>query len=286
MKIHAYDPVSDTTFFVFNDADYKGYITGKVEGLGPPSNRVSRGSYAGRSGGYSGQRYWDPRLITVTGLLIADTVTEMQNRRADWSDAFSWLDELQLVIQLENGNEYLINCSVDGTPTLDYIPLDPLRAPFSVSFLADDPVIYDNTAGHATSVTLSRVAGGGITWPLSWPLSWPAGAAGSTVNNTGTVPIYPVITLTGSMTNPVLSNQTTGEFISLPGFTAPSDAVVLVDLYNHTITLNGGNVAGLLGAGSSWWGLQKGQNTIKLTTSDVADTVTGTMVWRNGVMGI
>lgn len=286
MKIHLYDPVAEEYLYTFNESENKGYITGKIEGLGPPSIRASRGSYAGRSGGYSGKRLWDPRLVTVSGLLIADTVIEMQAHRAYWSDVFARLDDLYLLIDYENGNQYLIFCSIDGSPSLDYVPLDPLRAPFTVSMLADDPVIYDNTSGHAISVNLARTVGGGITWPLVWPAVWAAGAGSTTVNNDGTVPISPVIALTGSMTNPILSNETTGEFISLPSFTAPAGSVVKVDLRSEFITLNGGNISGLKSATSEWWSLQTGPNTIKLSTSDVADTVSGVMVWRNGVMGI
>src|SRR4051794_35936080 len=244
MKMHVYDPLAEAVLYTFNDAAQRGYITGKVEGLGPPSIRASRGSYAGRSGGYSGKRLWDPRLITVSGTLIADTVVEMQQRRLDWSDVFSRLDDLQLLIDYENGKQYIIFCSIDGTPSLDYTPLDPIKAPFAVSFLADDPVIYDNS-WDVNSVLLKKVVGGGITWPVTWPLTWAAGQGGTSVLNGGSVPIYPVITLTGSMTNPMVSNDTTGEFIELPDFTAPAGSVVVIDLYNQTITLNGGNIAGL-----------------------------------------
>src|SRR3954453_23200091 len=286
MKVHIYDPVTAEYIYSFNKSDNKGYITGKIEGLGPPAVRRSRGSYAARSGGYSGKGFWDPRLITVSGMLIADTVVEMQGHRSYWGEVFSRLDDIQLLIELENGNLFLIMCKIDGTPTLDYVPLDPRRAPFSVSFLADDPVIYDNTSGAAISVPLQKTVGGGVTWPMTWPMTWAAGAGATTVQNLGAVPIWPVITLTGSMTNPVISNQTTGEFISLPGFTAPAGSVVVIDLYNETVTLNGGNITGLLSAGSSCWALEEGPNTIKLSTTDVADTVSGLMAWRNGVMGI
>src|SRR3954469_17097094 len=189
MKIHVYDPVAAETLYTFNDDATKGYITGKVEGLGPPAIRASRGSYAGRSGGYSGKRLWDPRLITVSGTLIADTVVEMQQRRLDWSDVFARLDDLQLLIDYENGKQYIVFCSVDGAPSLDYTPLDPRKAPFAVSFLADDPVIYDNTSGDAMSVERDRVVGGGITWPATWPATWAAGAGATTVSNDGKVPI-------------------------------------------------------------------------------------------------
>src|SRR3954469_20427795 len=108
MKIHVYDPVAAETLYTFNDDATKGYITGKIEGLGPPSIRASRGSYAGRSGGYSGKHLWDPRLVTASGLLIADTVVEMQDHRAYWSEVFSRLDDLHLLIDYENGNQYLI----------------------------------------------------------------------------------------------------------------------------------------------------------------------------------
>ncbi len=286
MKLHVYDPAAEQVVYTFNEATNRGYINVKIEGLGPPGTRSSRGTYAGRSGGYSGRRYWDPRLITASGTLIADTAAEMQQHRLYWSEVFSSLDDLHLLIEHEDGSQYIVFCGIDGTPTLEYNPLNLQVAPFSVSFLADDPVIYDNTAGMATTVTLARTVGGGLTWPVVWPATWAPGAGATTVVNGGKVPIQPLITLTGSMTNPQLLNETTGELLSLPGFSTPAGSVVVVDLYNESITLNGGNITGQRSVASSFWSLETGPNTIKLSTTDVADTVSGEMTWRNGVMGI
>lgn len=70
---------------------------------------------------------------------------------------------------------------------------------------------------------------------------------GITGLNLGDVPAYPYITLTGPLTNPVLTNQQTGGSISLVGLTLGSTDTAILDLRtgNKTLTdLAGNNLLG------------------------------------------
>jgi hypothetical protein len=160
------------------------------------------------------------------------------------------------------------------------------EAPFSLSLIAPDPTIYDNSAGGLNTVVLNPALGGGVTWPITWPIVWSVGSQPISITNTGNVTIYPTITLTGAMTNPTILNVTTGQFFTLTGLTTSAGDVLVIDLLNRSVILNGGSVLNYKTSTSSWWPLIAGSNSIKFTTTNTADPVTGLLSWRSGYRGI
>jgi hypothetical protein len=79
-----------------------------------------------------------------------------------------------------------------------------------------------------------------------------------------------VITLNGPIDNPILGNQTTNEYLN---FTVSMDSadVLVVDLYNKLITLNGVSARNLLTSGV-WFAAPPG-NSIFTLEGDVGSTV-------------
>jgi len=286
MKTRIIQRSTGDTLLTINDPSSGSYITGKLAGLGLPAVRVTRGSYSGRPGGFSGKPEWEPRLITIDGLLIADEVPLMQDRRRSFLAAFSGLEGVELHIDYENGKSYLIYAELIGTPELDYVPLDPLRAPFALEFLANDPIIYDNTTGLTELVPLGRREGGGFTYPIVYPIVYDPGGQPVNVPNTGDVEIFPVITLHGVATNPVITNFSTGESFALLNIKTASYDVLTLDMNGPSVQLNGGNIYDAVAYQSNWLYLRRGDNFIALDTASDDDTVSGNISWRNGVLGI
>jgi hypothetical protein len=62
--------------------------------------------------------------------------------------------------------------------------------------------------------------------------------------------------------------------------------VVVIDMANRTVKLNGSSIMGNKTSDSTWWGLQPGNNPVVLNSDSAGDAVTGVLVWRNGVRGI
>ena len=62
--------------------------------------------------------------------------------------------------------------------------------------------------------------------------------------------------------------------------------VIVIDMGNRTVTLNGSNIMGNRTDDSTWWGLTPGDNLIVLTSATGDDSVYAELQWRNGVMGI
>ncbi len=98
-----------------------------------------------------------------------------------------------------------------------------------VQLLAHDPTWYDP---GGVALSLSGGAGGsGMPVPLIVPMT--VGSSGVNVTvahpNTGTWRAYPLIRITGPITNPILTNTTTGKKLSLQGYTITAGSWIEID---------------------------------------------------------
>ncbi|MEA9986258.1 phage distal tail protein [Subtercola sp. RTI3] len=273
--------------FVINDSTNANsvYLDEPLSGLSMPPIRTSQGTYSGRDGGYVGSQFYAMRLITMTGFIFSANVAAVETARRAFEAAVSSGGPFPVNITTNAGNQYVVLCYLDG---LD-IPIQraPNRAPFILTLIATDPTIFDNSAGGIQTATIAPAVGGGVAMPFIWtPLIWTPGASPTTVTNPGNVLAFPTITLNNAMTNPTILNVTTGQFITFNGLTTSAGDQLVIDMKNRTVLLNGGSILTYVSTTSSWWGLVVGANSIKLTTTNGADTVTGTFTWRTGYRGI
>lgn len=268
--------------FVINDNVSGAFLNTQLDGLDLPSIRTSSGNYAGRAGGYVGGQFYGMRSIGIQGKVFGSSVAGLAATRKALQTA---LDAQSVTMQLitNDGASYILYAYLTDFE----MPITQalFSAPYQIELLAPDPIIYDNATGTALTTSISRITSGGYTYPVVYPVIYAAASAPTTVTNSGTTGVYPIIMLTGSATNPVITNRTTNMLMSLNLTTGSSD-VIVIDMRQRTITLNGGSIFGLQGAGSSFWSLPVGPNSIALTTSGGSDTVTGAVSWRSGVMGI
>jgi hypothetical protein len=272
--------------FILNDPNSVNqcYLDEPIEGLGLPPVRTSAGNYSGRDGGYVSAQFYGMRLITLTGRIFSNDAAELETARRNLAAAVA-SSTIALTITTNAGNQYLINCYLDS---LDMpIIRAASKSPFKISLIAADPTIYDNSSSGGMSAVVNLSTGGGVTWPIVWnPVEWKPGATPTVINNTGDVPLYPRITLTNQMSNPMITNTTTGDFFALNGFTTAAGDLLVIDMYNRTVLLNGGSVLPSVTIASSWWALLPGENSISLTSTNSSDTVVATVSWRSGYRGI
>jgi hypothetical protein len=151
---------------------------------------------------------------------------------------------------------------------------------------ATDPRWYAMPTKASVPVGLAPVGSGGLTFPASAPFSFGgSGSAGEViVYNNGLFEMRPVLVVTGPCTNPVVAN------LSLPG--APwvgfdvalntGDTLTIDTDYETAVLVTAGTSQGASRqnaeiAGSTWWNLPPGPNTIQWQTSDTS-VVAGTMV--------
>ncbi|WP_064444453.1 phage tail domain-containing protein [Rhodococcus sp. YH3-3] len=267
--------------FALNDASNYTYLD-SITGLDIPPIRTSSGNSSGQSGGYIGPQLYGMRPITLPGRIFSADKVVHETRRKQLQAALSTGD-VEMRVTTDGGNCYIIYCKL-----IDFdMPISRIvdKSSFNIELMAPDAVIYDDSISGLNKTPLHRFVSGGLTWPLSWPLVWAPGSQPTIINNTGTVVLFPVITLTGSMSSPTITNQTTGQSFTMPGFTTGPTDVVVIDMRAHTVLLNGENVLGLT-AEKPAIALITGNNQLFLRTSSGSDTVVGEVSWKPGVMGI
>lgn len=266
--------------FPINDGS-NGVWLSELDGLEMPKIRTSTGNYAGRDGGFIGAQYFAPRDISIQGTAFSSDVASLETVRRNLQSALLG-DTVTLNIVTNAGNSYSINANL-----IDFsMPIkgNVFSAAYKIELLAPDPTIY-SSANAVTPVTLTPIVTSGFVIPFTLPLTLPSSSLPTSITNAGTVAVYPLITMTGIATNPVLTNNTTGEFFGLNVTTATSD-VISINMAQRSVTLNGSNIFGDVGSGSAWWFLVPGGNEVSLTTSSGSDTVVTTITWQSGYIGI
>ena len=133
-----------------------------------------------------------------------------------------------------------------------------------LGFIAHDPYFYDTLATVLTFVTTAATNFFPIT-PLR--LSSPSIGSGFSIFNSGDVEAFPVFSITGPGTNPVLTNTTTGKAITAT-ITLSAGQVLTIDTNAKTVVReDGSNQFGTLSLSSVLWSLAVGQNALTLAMS-------------------
>jgi hypothetical protein len=259
------------------------YYIVSCTGLGISDIRTSSFVFSGRDGGLITDQFFDIRNINITGKIGSDSQAQHQTDRQALIDALPVGETFPVYFTMFDGTTYRIDCNLIKL-TLDY-NAGGLRSDFLLQLEAGDPLFYNTDGGDDHTANVLRVAQGGYVTPYILPVVWDSGSSPTIVSNTGDSVTYPVITLTNAALNPSITNQATNESFELTLSMLAGD-IVVIDMANRTVTLNGVSVIGNKTDASVWWGLQPGDNGIVLDSDSAGDTVTASIGWRNGVRGI
>ena len=275
--------------FLLNDESNNVFLDEPLTGLELPEVRTSSGNRGGQSGGYVGAQFDGPRFITLNGRIFSADILEAKAKRRAIQEVLPLYPETVLVqIQDDDGMTYeLLAHYIDFKMPLQG---SGYKSVFKIDLHAPDPLIYDTTAGSALSANIQKAIPGGFQFTSTAPqfdsFYFTDAQSISVVNNSSPNVAYPFITITGKLTDPVITNVETGESFSLEDYAVDSSAVTVIDMANHTVTLNGGNAFGYVPLDAEWWGLEPGDNTINFTSGSGSDVTTGVMTWRPGYRGI
>jgi len=147
--------------------------------------------------------------------------------------------------------------------------------PFTILCKIIDPTIYSATLNVAsTGQANPSTSTGSAVYSFTYPVVYGSTlfTVSATCNNIGTLPVYPVtITVTGPVTTPTITNEATGEFITV-NTTLSSGSDQLNITYNDTtldINKNGVNINNALTATSTLFKIHPGSTTIQLSGSSV-----------------
>lgn len=163
-----------------------------------------------------------------------------------------------------------LRTTVDPNYTYGYITSQ-------VDFFCPDPNYYDNNL--QTSV-MQISAALGRTYNKTFNYTYGGGSATvtTTISNIGWGTTYPIITINGPITNPVVGNSTSGDTLYFTGTYSALDFLV-INLYDQLITLNGAPARNLLISGT-WFDAPPGNSNFFFTgTGTLAGTTQATVSW-------
>lgn len=272
-------------------------LTLPPDGLGLPELRTADSAYIAKDGVRHHSDFYEPRIITQIVAVGGDcglgsarenvaAISQVWKRRCDDTELVIWPPS---------------DCPCDGPAAPDMArPLGiigrPRQAPLTydrggnasltLRFDAVDHRMYlldcCGTPGSGGScVTLTPTSSRFCqTFPMCFPSCYPVdttipGSGPQVANVTGTECVWPTITLTGSLTNPILENTTTGDMLTYAG-TVRAGATVIIDTETLTATEDGSPRTHLL---SGDLGLVVGGNTLTMRSFG-SDTGRADICWR------
>ena len=157
-----------------------------------------------------------------------------------------------------------------------------LSAVWAAQFVAVDPLVY--SASQDTDSTTRTAEGSGFAVPVTPPFTLGASTSGSVrVTNAGSVAAPWTGRMEGPLTDPVITNLSTGErlaFTANGGLTLTSGEYVDMSSDGRSVLLAGtASRRSQLSLDSRWWLLPPGDTDIELS----ADSGTGTftITWRS-----
>jgi hypothetical protein len=271
---------------VFNDQadpDYVGVLT-NVTGTDAPDLTESAENIVQEDGGIHGDFFYNRRPIVLEGLILnpVDAVDRNVKMEKISAAADAMRGDAVLRWTPSGGERRAVAVRRQNGPRF----AGAWQKTFQVALVADDPRIYSETI---YGVELAATAGGvaaGRTYPETFPTAYGGGVQAGQVNveNEGNTLTYPILRVFGTGTTPTITNNTTGQSITLNTSIAAGDYVLIdTNPIRRQILLNGTtSVYSVLDFGtSSWWGLVPGINDIRFSfTSFLTDALLA-VDWRN-----
>jgi hypothetical protein len=229
---------------------------------------------------------FNARRLMFSVMVIAPSLTDVQAATQTLIRLFNPLaGNGVLAFKYEDGTSYYLSCSGRATTSVGGRGLTYQVVNFNMT--AHDPFWY--TSYQAASLGTTSTA----TFPLVFPFVLPSNTANTIVTNNGDIDAAATIIITGDVTNPKITNNTTGEFFE---FTINMDAndtmTITTGFGNKTIyyyDYSGGTTVNgfqYLNEDSVFWELIPGENEI-IFTSDAVDAATRvSLSWRDRYSGV
>lgn len=245
-----------------------------ITGLDSAPFRTNTDEHQGTDGTYVDAQYMSMRTIVISGNLYTspgDPESTCDLLRAQYG---TQKVSLPLYMQLPGKNLRFINAKSGGVK----YDIDTNRnmgmTAMQLTLLAGDPLIYDYPA-NVQAVAFNNVSGVGTGFNMSFNVGFGGTIVAPSVQltNEGTHDAYPIITLVGPLTNPVISDSNSGIVMALQIALTASDTLV-IDCRKKSITLDGAASRRSSMASLGWLSVPPG---ITDTFFISADSGTGTM---------
>jgi hypothetical protein len=184
----------------------------------------------------------DARVITAQIIMVGDTLAEVDTARDLFTTIFSpWDsddDAIELRFTRDDGEIRSILCHTSGGP--DY-PQDPIGDRMGASQRAvlqlecPDPLFYNPES--VTAVFGSSLGGFAIPMVIPWASTGSGISEELALAYAGSYRSFPIFSITGPITNPVILNETTGEVLDFTGHSIAGGDTYTIDLTQEIKTV-------------------------------------------------
>lgn len=257
-----YEFALDENGFVLN-SDFGGGGTlpfvdvTQVAGLDSAPLRTTTVEHEGMDGTYIDASFMTMRTIVITGILYAsafDTDTLLDQLKQAYTSSvirpfYYQLPAKHLRFVWAQGGG--VQFDVDTNRRLG-------ETAVQLTLLCSDPYIYDFPANFSSS-RASVIPDIGMSFNVGFNMGFGGGIilANQAITNLGTLTAYPVFTLTGPLTNPVIKDQLSNTVMKFNLTLAASDTMV-VDCRYKTVVLNGSVSKRSAYLGLNWFSVPAG----------------------------
>lgn len=159
----------------------------------------------------------EPRLGTLVLGLEDTALGSMYDHRAELLDIFRGSNDPKLRWTLPNGQTRQIDCQYWGDLSMPWEVKRWGAQKMALSLKCSDPNFYD----PSQRIETFPISAGGSGWAIPWSVPWSIGGSGANatlvITYTGTFYAEPIVKIEGPITDPEITNEATGEVLSLAG---------------------------------------------------------------------
>lgn len=221
-----------------NLADIGCFVSPGVQGLESPDVRLSSFVRPNVDGAVVPSQLWGGRLLTLDGVVYANTATAYRKKRMALEGATGIQKDFSgnlraITLRLETMDGLSLQVEV-FTRKLVFVDNYTTHGRFRLEFFAPS---FSLLSQRLSNQDIFIFFGGGMAIPLAIPTSM--NVAGSTLiklNNNGNMESFPIFTFFGPLTNPVFSNLTTNKSFSLAYTLTSASQNITIDTNKKTAT--------------------------------------------------
>lgn len=262
-----------TGIFLGDNSGEFTYEIQSISGLESPETRNGNGVYFGEDGGYWVSQFFGLRTVVIKGFAITSCANDANRCRKYFIDRLPIRYVCPIVIEDFNSDYwYLEGCVTDVKADLTSGNV----MEYQLTVICSDPLIY-----HGLGLTEFK--------PQKETLEVDINGDDTTCFvEQGALYAYPTIEITGIYTTPLtITNQTTGEFITIDNTSEEENQKTFVRIKDRAITFDGSTINDKISIDSSWFKLLTGNNHMTITSGDPEnDTATAEISYSVGFRGI
>jgi hypothetical protein len=239
----------------------------------------------------------DPRILQVPVYIDANSIDEHYAARARLLAVFSPSNVIGTLTVTTSSFSRSIDCYVLGGLSMDVDAKAGYGVRAVIQLRAPDPTWYDSVANVVTLTP--SIAGTAFAIPMAIPLTLGTASINTTttLSYAGTWLSYPIITAVGPITSLAITNNTTGQVISLGSVAIAAGTTYTIDLrygYKTVKTDTGVNKIADVTAASNLatWAIVNaptaggGVNSITVTSSSSSSPAAVTFTYYTRYVGI